>query len=157
MSNFAIPASVVESVSTLVLVFIAVLISYIFNTIVKYVKRKTEDSKNAAFFKEIEFYLVRLEDIVKDVCTSTYELYTKEMKKASEDGKLTKDEVIYIKDIIVNEVKKQINELTMGNESALTILEKVLPNIDAWILNKAEGYLPGVKAIYKQLEMMDKK
>lgn len=76
-----------------------------------------------------------LQDIVEDVVDMLDQVYVKEWKEKAEDGKLTKEEIKQLNQMLIDNVKATIST------NSLELLEKSIPNLQQLIINLAEAYL----------------
>lgn len=76
-----------------------------------------------------------LQDIVEDVVDMLDQVYVKEWKEKAEDGKLTKEEIRQLNQMLIDNVKATIST------NSLELLEKSIPNLQQLIINLAEAYL----------------
>lgn len=76
-----------------------------------------------------------LQDIVEDVVDMLDQVYVKEWKEKAEDGKLTKEEIRQLNQMLIDNVKATISK------NSLELLEQSIPNLQQLIINLAEAYL----------------
>lgn len=76
-----------------------------------------------------------LQDIVEDVVDMLDQVYVKEWKEKAEDGKLTKEEIRQLNQMLIDNVKATIST------NSLELLEQSIPNLQQLIINLAEAYL----------------
>ena len=102
--------------------------SYLLNAKIKQIKQVTKNQtvKNA---------LDSIEDTVADVVVYLKTTTVTQIKEASADGKLTKDEI----NDIVGQAKRRI--LAIISEDSLLILNDVIDDVDAWLENKIEKHV----------------
>lgn len=79
--------------------------------------------------------LQRIEDTIADVVVFCKTTMVDQIKEASADGKLTKEEI----DAIVETAKHRI--FTIVKEDSLLILHDVVNDVDAWVENKIEKHV----------------
>lgn len=76
-----------------------------------------------------------LQDIVEDVVDMLDQVYVKEWKEKAEDGKLTKEEIRQLNQMLIDNVKATLST------NSLELLEQSIPNLQQLIINLAEAYL----------------
>lgn len=117
-----------SGIFTLITIFFSFQGSYLLNAKIKQIKQLTKNQtvKNA---------LDSVEDTVADVVVYLKTTTVSQIKEASADGKLTKEEITEI----VGQAKRRI--LAIISEDSLLILNDVIDDVDAWLENKIEKHV----------------
>lgn len=76
-----------------------------------------------------------LQDIVENVVDMLDQVYVKEWKEKAKDGKLTKEEIRQLNQMLIDNVKATLST------NSLELLEQSIPNLQQLIINLAEAYL----------------
>ncbi len=117
-----------SGIFTLITIFFSFQGSNLLSAKIKQIKQLTKNQtvKNA---------LDSIDDTVADVVVYLKTTTVSQIKEASADGKLTKEEIADI----INQAKCRI--LAIVSEDSLLILQEVVDDVDAWLENKIEKHV----------------
>lgn len=88
-----------------------------------------------SFGRLFEMFKAELREVVEDSVDALDQIYVKEWKKNAEDGKLTKDEIAQLNQMLIDYVNQTLST------RAKNFLESAVPNLSDLILELGEAYI----------------